>query len=139
MARILERVRPRGRVLDVGCGAGFLEALIPGIYVLDVDLENMKKADGIKLCASGECLPFKTSSFGTVFCIDVAHLLRGGDELARVLGEDGLLVLTSFCSEYNKWEKLRELKEGVKGMRVIDEFFVGSRELDAVLVCAREY
>lgn len=138
IAGILERLKPKDRVLDVGCGAGFLEAFIPEIYALDIDYENLKKADGIKIRASGEYLPFESSSFGAVFCIDVVHLLGWVKELMRVLVEEGVLILTSFCSEYNKWERLGELRELVKGMRVKQEFFVGSRELDAVVVATKE-
>lgn len=131
---ILMRVNPRGRVLDLGCGAGFLEKFLPGIVVLDIDLENLRKAKGIRVLADGAHLPFKDSAFDTVFCIDFIHLLKKTDELTRVLSNHGQAVVTYFCNEYTKMKRLEELKSRFQDMRVRDEFFTGSKELDAVLV-----
>jgi hypothetical protein len=50
------------------------------------------------------------------------------------LSKHGRAVVTLFCNEYTKTEKLRELKSLFRDMRVRDEFFVGGRELDAVVV-----
>lgn len=135
---ILSRVEPVGRVLDIGCGAGFLEGFIHGIVAVDVDRVNLRKSDGSKVVADGNRLPFRDAVFDTVFCIDVIHLLQKAGELARVLRQEGILVLTLFCNEYNQDARMKELRERAVGMRIIDEFYAGSRELDAVLVCSKK-
>jgi ubiquinone/menaquinone biosynthesis C-methylase UbiE len=131
---ILARVKPKGRVLDLGCGAGFLERFLPGAVALDIDLGSLRKVRGLRVLADAAQLPFKDAAFDTVFCIDFIHLFKKTGELTRVLSKHGRAVVTLFCNEYTKTEKLRELKSLFRDMRVRDEFFVGGRELDAVVV-----
>jgi len=134
---ILEHIEPRGRILDLGCGAGFLERHFPDIYAIDLDLENLKKAGERKVLADGNHLPFKSKIFDTIFCIDVIHLIRNREEIWRVLSREGRAVISIFCSRYNRREKLRWLKNQFKNWKIEKEFFVGSEELDAVIVCLR--
>lgn len=134
---ILEHVELEGRILDVGCGAGFLEKHLPSAYAVDIDLENLKKARAKKVLASGDALPFKSKIFDTIFCIDAIHLMRNREELGRVLSSEGRAVISMFCSEYNRQERLEWLKSEFKKLKIQREFFVGSKELDAVIICNR--
>lgn len=135
---ILKNVNPEKHVLDIGCGPGFLERYIKDSFLVDVDLENLKKAngDGFKVLADGSHLPFRDKSFKTVFCIDTIHLLNTGEitgEIKRVLS-DGKAVVSTFCNEYSKSEKLFELKDRFKDFNVEREFLAGEGEMDAVIV-----
>lgn len=134
---ILKNVKPEKRVLDIGCGPGVLGRFI-NCFSVDVDLENLKKAngDGFKVLADGSHLPFKDRSFKTVFCIDTIHLLNSEkitEEIKRLLF-DGTAIISTFCNEYNKSEKLFELKDRFKDFNVEREFFAGEEELDVVIV-----
>lgn len=134
---ILRRVPPRGRVLDLGCGPGFLERSIPETVALDIDLENLRKVKGKKVLADAGQLPFKSSVFDTVFCIDSVHLIEKTLELERVLSSKGKAVITLFCTDYTKAERMEKLKKKLGKLRVKEEFFVGDRELDAVVVAEK--
>lgn len=132
---ILEHVVPGGRILDVGCGAGFLEEQFRNACAVDIDLENLKKAGAKKVLASGDALPFKSKIFDIIFCIDAIHLMRNREEFGRVLSNRGRAVISMFCSEYSKQNKLQWLKNEFKNWKIEKAFFVGSKELDAVIVC----
>lgn len=134
---ILEHIQLQGRILDIGCGAGFLEKHLSNAYAVDIDLENLKKAGAKKVLASGDALPFKSRIFDTVFCIDAIHLMQNREELERVLSSEGRAIVSTFCNEYSKQEKLQWLKSEFKNWKIQKEFFVGSGELDAVIVCNR--
>jgi ubiquinone/menaquinone biosynthesis C-methylase UbiE len=139
IAGILKRIEisKDARVLDVGSGPGFLSDFINGIVTLDVEEENIKNLKGAWVLASGDKLPFVDSSFDIIFCLDTIHLLSGVGEFARVINEGGRAVVTKYCNEYNKTEKMKELKELFYGWELLDEFFVGpsDKEMDAVVVC----
>ncbi len=141
IAQILRRVKIRkdARVLDVGSGPGFLCEFIKGVVAVDVDAESLKRNTGVRVLASGDMLPFTDSSFDAVFCLDTVHLLSSAAEFGRVIKKDGRAVITRYCSEYNRAERLGELKNLVSGWRLLDEFFAGSRdrEISAVIVCCR--
>lgn len=97
-------VRPfiKGRTLDIGTGTGeYLETFPPGSVGLDVSEENIRVVaeKGLNvICADlNRGLPFKDSSFETVFCSHVIEhvdsplvLLR---ESCRVLRRGGRLII----------------------------------------------
>lgn len=138
IAGILERITPYGRVLDLGSGPGFLGRHISGAVALDLDLENLRRAVGPRVLGDARHLPFKNSAFDTVFCIDSVHLFLETRELERVLHPGGKAVVTLFCTRYNRDRRLQELKRRVTGLRIKEEFFVGRRELDAVVVVEKK-
>jgi len=129
--QILKEIMPKGRILDVGCGPGFLEEQLQAIAT-DIDLKNLKLAKGLKVLCSGNFLPFKGKSFDWVFCIDTVHLLKDANELERV--SKGRIVLTAFCNENNFEEKLEQLRRMTK-LKVEKELLIKTeKEWDAVLV-----
>ncbi len=126
------------RILDVGSGPGFLsEALDEFVVSSDIDLENLRKAKGMKVLASGNSLPFG-KVFDIVFCIDTAHLLdkkRIGAEFAKVLKDDGILAVSAFCNRYNSGGKMKELEEALCGFEIKKRFLAKAEiEWDAVVV-----
>lgn len=141
--KILKELKPakiRGRVLDIGCGPGFLEELLCNkkIVAVDIDLENLKNVKGLKLLASGDALPFKPGSFQTIFCIDTIHLVRDPAEIERVLSKSGIAVASLPCSKYNQQEKIDFLRKLLRGLRIKKDFIAKTRqEHDAVVVAKK--
>lgn len=99
----------RFRVLDVGCGTGYLTALavevlpfarLTGIDISDNMIDKARERLGgrVRLFeADAEHLPFAEGSFDAVLANDVFHHLPDGPrasfEAWRVLSRDGMLVL----------------------------------------------
>jgi|Deesub1362A_J573_1020465.scaffolds.fasta_scaffold00057_14 SAM-dependent methyltransferase len=130
---ILKKVKPEGRVLDIGAGPGFLSQFVPVLSV-DIDLPNLKKAKGARILADGRNLPFKDECFSTIFCIDTFHLLDNSDELMRVLKPNGKAVISAYCNKYTRIEKLKALESVFNNYKIVSKFIVGKEELDAVVV-----
>ena len=90
----------RGKVLDIGCREGLtLEQLGNGVG-LDISLKDLRKSrrKGLNVVlGSGEVLPFKTNSFGTILCMQtIEHLqdyISALREFYRVLENGGTLLL----------------------------------------------
>lgn len=126
-------------ILDAGSGPGFLGRILAGgkIISLDIDLENLKKIDGLRVLASGDFLPFG-KAFDAVFCIDAIHLLdkkRIGAEFAKVLKANGILIVSAFCNKYNSDGKMKELEEALRGFEIKKHFLAKAEmEWDAVVV-----
>ena len=107
--RLLDPLARRGdRVLEAGCGTGYLSKLLADRYAwrmtpLDLSAEGLGFARGYGLdrLVQGDitALPFQDSSFDALLSMDViVHLERGQEhgplkEFARVLKPGGLLAL----------------------------------------------
>lgn len=147
LERILEEIGLEnlegGKILDVGSGPGFLSGMLRKnnkkrfIVSCDIDLERLKKAEGLKVLASGDFLPFK-KAFDFIFCIDTVHLLDGkgiANEFASVLRDNGLLTISTFCNKYNSEEKMKRLEELLGGFKIEKRFIAKTEnEWDAVVV-----
>ncbi len=104
---IFDFLRPRGMVLDLGCGGGRNTAYMAnqGLQVVGVDIsyEQLKKGSLVtKRCqADACCLPFKADSFDYVLCSELLeHLASPGScisEVYRILKDGGIAVITCPC------------------------------------------
>lgn len=98
----------RGRVLELGCGAGtyvrYLSARRYDVVGMDYALSSLARAvaaeqgrDGHYVAGDGYALPFRGASFDMVLCIGVLQVLsRPRDlivEVARVLRPGGVVVV----------------------------------------------
>lgn len=130
------KISPDARILDIGCGPGFLEEILQNKNIIAVDtnaeyLENIKTE---KILASGDALNFK-NEFDLVFCIDTIHLLKNPKKLADYLKSGGKLVISIFCNENNSGEKLDFLKNIFSQLKLEKSFIIKTeKELDAVCV-----
>lgn len=116
----VERLRPRGRLLDVGCGAGHFLAVAEargweavGIEVsrsaLDA-LNRLKRDRGFRFCVMPQELReagFPANHFDAVALIEVLEHLDDPlpllEETYRVLADGGLLYLTT--PNYDSWSR----------------------------------
>ncbi len=133
--KILKEVGQQGIMLDIGSGPGFLSELI-NVISIDIDLENLKKAKGLKVLASGDAIPFKSKVFDVAFCIDVVHLLKNTDEIFRVCKR---AIISCFCNRYNYYEKLDFLKSIIpRDFALEKSFVIKGKEWDAVVAARRK-
>jgi ubiquinone/menaquinone biosynthesis C-methylase UbiE len=121
LARLAAHLPNGGRVLDVGCGAGFtvLELVQQGYQVSGVDfapnmiIRAQREAKNRHLAvdfrvADAESLPYNTASFDAVIALGLMGNLTQDQptlrEMHRVLKEGGLLVLSmpNYCG-LDRW------------------------------------
>lgn len=110
-------LRRRERLLDLGCGYGFLAAFIADVlgfretYGVDLDLERLKKAGERlnvvrKLDLENDPLPLPDKFFDLVICFGVLDHLKFFDnvfsETYRVLDIDGLFLIS--CTNLGSWD-----------------------------------
>ena len=111
-------LKPGGRVLDIGCGKGFLlyefTRVLPGIEVVGIDIsqyaiENAKE-EVMPLLRIGNAvdLPYEDNSFDLVVSINTLHnlynyeLRKALHEIERVGKEHKYLVVDSYRTEREK-------------------------------------
>lgn len=148
---------PRGlRVLDIGCGGGFMaeEFARLGCQVVGVDpsLVSIRTAQQHAaaadlrvdyLVASGERLPAKDSTFDVAYCCDVLEHVSDLDlvisETARVLKQDGLYFFDTINRTRTSKLLVIKLMQEWRPTRIIDttlhvwDMFITPNELALVL------
>ncbi len=116
-------VRPAvQRILDVGCGSkgGVTSYLGRPAFGVDVtfDLERVHDHPLLTpICASGTALPLTTACMDVVLCLDTVEHLEPMErealvaEMARVVGDDGLLIVGAPCDEASRQAEQRLAEE----------------------------
>jgi SAM-dependent methyltransferase len=93
------------RILDVGCGTGLNQSVLKefgAVTSLDsspeaLDFSRSRGVDNL-ICGSAEEMPFAPESFDVITALDVLEHVDNDNlalqQIARVLGRDGLLFIT---------------------------------------------
>lgn len=76
------------RILDLGCGDGWLKKGLPEHNIISTDLWNGN------LLSNATLLPFRNESFDKVIVIEVLEHINCQDEIKRVLKPNGLMIVT---------------------------------------------
>ena len=95
------------RVLDIGCGIGYMSSILSEnggeVYGIEVDLKALeycvREAQGAFFCASADSIPFKDDYFDCILMADVIeHLPLPSDsleEIVRVGKRDSIVVIST--------------------------------------------
>lgn len=148
--RFIERLLPRGSVLDVGCGTGELTVAVAtrGYRVVGLDhshgmLEVFQGRAGQRVVqGSSDALPFRSGSFDLVVTIATLHHVGGRDtvramlrDLVRVARPRGGVILVWDHNPRNPYWPLlmKRLPQDQDGYRLVplDEILEGLRRAGA--------
>lgn len=94
---IIQRIPKNGRILDLACGnSPFQSELIERIGC------DYVPGNGVDVIADAHSLPFKSSSFDTLICLEALEHFHSPaqsvKEISRVLRSEGTLIMTiPFC------------------------------------------
>lgn len=103
------------RILDLGCGPGYMGALFArenNVLFGDSDAKNLVKIKGEQIVLDGRNLPFKDDVFDYVICADVLeHVYEDDkvlDNIYRVIKRGGKAIITvpAYKSLYGAHDKL---------------------------------
>src|SRR5579859_5972941 len=94
---------PKGKILELGSGGGFLKKVLPNIITSDV-----VKGEGIDKVFFGEKMPFRNNSLSAIFMLNVFHHIKNPAkalfEMERCLKKGGKIVMVepynSFWSRF---------------------------------------
>lgn len=105
---MVKMLKPYGKILDAGCGVGFLgEHLTNGnIWGIDISYKMVERAKNRMervLVGDLENLPYEDNSFDCIFARSVVHHLPhpqvGVGELFRVLKDGGMIIFLDTRSQ----------------------------------------
>jgi len=95
-----------GRILDVGCGRGYILSKVPSehrqLFGFDISLEGIEQAkqrvkEGNFYLGDASNIPFKSDTFDCLICSELLEHIQGDDpitECYRVLKPDGIALFT---------------------------------------------
>lgn len=125
-----------GRILDIGCGHGYLEKTFKGNFIgIDSSIEMLSKPAAIfpRVLGNGDALPFHDGSFDAIVSIDVIHLLKT-DDFSRVLKQSGYALFSIFFNKENYHEKREMIMNKLSSLEIIKEFEVHGKENEIFVV-----
>ncbi len=123
-ARLLKQhLKIKGLLLDIGAGTGIATEEFKDqatCILLDPSLKMLKKADGLRVCAKAESLPFKGRTFDTVISLTSLHhanVKKAITEIKRVAKENASIGVSMLkksnktTKELKKWKAVIEEKD----------------------------
>lgn len=85
--------KKQGGLLEIGSGGGFIKEVLPDIITSDI-----QPIEGVDQCFPAQALPFDANSLQGICMVNVFHHIPDSagflHEACRVLGKDGLIVMT---------------------------------------------
>ncbi len=124
---LLKRIKKANRILDVGCGDGYLMSLVSPLCESVVGMDSGPTAPSLAaaklqrfpnsrvVAGSGYELPFVGGSFDVVLLADVIEHLEDPErclqEISRVLTPNGTLLMTTPKWRPDRWWDRRHFKE----------------------------
>ena len=127
------------RVLDIGCGNGYLEKEYKKTKIIGVDIDLKMLSKNVclfpRVLGSAEVLPFKKWSFDSIVSIDTMHLVHNKDFL-RVLKPGGFVLFSMFFNE-NYEDRRKMLLDKLCQLKILEEFVLDSREKEYVVVAIK--
>ncbi len=84
---IKKKLHFKGSILDIGAGTGLSAKYFKNIILLDPSKEMLKKADGKKVVAKAEKLPFRDKMFDAIISVTSLHhtdIRKAVKEIKRV-------------------------------------------------------
>jgi SAM-dependent methyltransferase len=99
------RVKPKDRVLDVGCDGAEILASVPGALKVGIDLNPRCPDHSVHLIQSDACaLAISSGAFDTAFAFDIIEHIADDraalSELLRVVSQDGTLWISTPSSGF---------------------------------------
>jgi len=119
--------RPRGHLLDAGCGTGRRIAGMRDAVGIDASVE-MLAAGGLANILAGDirALPFEDDSFDSIWCrLVLGHIadpLPAYHELARVCKSGGHVFVTDFHSDAVAAGNLRSFRDQSGQVHVVEHY-----------------
>jgi len=150
--RVLNRLAPKSRVLDLGCGTGHFADYVQrrGFSVVGVDPSTKMLAFARKNFPSIEFiegysskLPFPADHFDCIICIEVLRyldrpeVLRSYEEIKRTLRSGGTLLVThvnTLATEaYFVYYHLKRLAGALRGRKTHRAYFTSAAKEERIL------
>lgn len=118
--------RPKGLILDIGCGTNIATKYFDKVIGIDKSFNMLQ--EGTNVCANAENLPFKDKSFDAVLCLTAIHNfndpIRAINEMKRVLKKCSIAI--TLLKKSNNFEEIKN--------NIIKEFDVHCIEEDKDII-----